>query len=181
MDIASLTGDYKLAVMTGTTAVTFTAEEKDALKKYVAQGGAFFIDAAGGSDEFYASVQAMVTEVWGKRSLQQLISSCEIYRPTGSPALVIEKAAYTVAARRRLVGKQEPRLRGVIDGGRIAVIVSHEDVTGGLLGLHTSTIDGYSPETGYAIMRNIVMTLGRVGASETPGAATQGSPGETKK
>jgi hypothetical protein len=176
MDIASLTGDYKLAVMTGTAAATFTGEEKDALKKYVAQGGTLFIDATGGSAEFYASVQAMVAEIWGKSNLKAFNNGCQIYKPTDKPALAIDKFLYSGASRAAGKAKNDPSLRGVVDNGRIAVIVSREDVTGGLLGLHTRTIEGYSPETAYKIMRNVVMTLGAVGASEKTAATTQSAP-----
>jgi hypothetical protein len=171
MTIANLTNDYPLAILTGTAAQAFTQADKDALKKYVAQGGTLFIDAAGGSADFYASAQTMVTEIWGKRNLQPLNSGCEIYKPTANAALAIEKFFYTAASKAAGKGKNEPGLRGVTDNGRIAVIVSRDDVTAGMIGALTKTIEGYNPETAYRIMRNLVMMVQKnAGAAPKPAA-----------
>jgi len=171
LKIADLTNDYPLAVLTGTASQTFTQADKDALKKYVAQGGTLFIDNAGGSGDFYASVQPMVTDIWGKRSLQTLNANCEIYKPTGNDKLVIDKFYYTASSKAAGKGKNEPGLKGVIDNGRIAVIVSPQDVTGGLIGALTKTIDGYNGDTAYRIMRNVV-TMVQKNGGKAPGAGT---------
>jgi hypothetical protein len=173
IEISKLTNDCPLAVMTGTAAHTFTQEESDALKKYVSKGGTLFIDSAGGSAEFSASVQTLVADIWGKRGLQALNSGCEIYKPTGNPALAIDKFYYTAAAKTPNKAKNEPALRGVIDNGRIAVIASREDVTAGMIGALTKTIDGYAPDTAYRIMRNVVTMVQKdAGAAATRPAVT---------
>jgi hypothetical protein len=176
MEIAKLTNDYPLAVITGTAKQTFTQEDKDALKKYVAQGGTLFIDAAGGAKDFADSAQTLVEDIWGKRKLKTLTPNCEIYAPPGKPALAISKFFYTATAKKRNAATKDPSLRGITDNGRITVIFSHDDITAGLIGALTKTIDGYTPETAYNIMRNIVTmvheNIGKAPAAGGPAATT---------
>jgi hypothetical protein len=61
------------------------------------------------------------------------------------------------------------------DNGRIAVIFSRQDVTAGLIGALTKTIDGYAPDTAYNIMRNIVMMV-HANAGKAPAAPAPAAP-----
>jgi hypothetical protein len=165
MDMSSLTGDYQLAVLTGTASQTFTTEQKDALKKYIAGGGVLFIDAAGGSEDFYKSVEGLVTEICGKGKLKSLSQDSPLYKPPGAAELAIDTVSYTEKGRNlhRDKLKPEPALRAVLDkDGRIMVIVSRDDVTGGLIGAMTKGIAGYAPDSAYRIARNLVLTVERI-------------------
>ena len=43
-------------------------------------------------------------------------------------------------------------------GDRLSVLLSREDLTGGLVGYASYACDGYAPQTAYEIMRNVVLT-----------------------
>ena len=57
---------------------------------------------------------------------------------------------------RRLGRADTPRLLGLAVGGKIRVLISPEDISGGLLGVSYSSLDGYRPQSAHAVMRNIV-------------------------
>jgi hypothetical protein len=42
-----------------------------------------------------------------------------------------------------------------------AIVFSEWDVTTGLVGFNSGAFEGYTPESSYAIMRNIVLSLGK--------------------
>jgi hypothetical protein len=180
MDISALTNDYPLAVMTGTAAQTFTQEQKDALKKYVAQGGTLFIDAAGGSAEFYQSADALITGLWGR--LKPLAGNCQIYKPSASPELAIDTVSYTEKGSEIHPGKKDGGLRGVLDkDDRITVILSRDDVTAGLIGALTKPIAGYSPDSAYRIMRNVVMAVQKNSCAGATNPAATTFPSATSR
>ena len=45
--------------------------------------------------------------------------------------------------------------------GRVGVYYSREDLTAGLVGYNCHPVDGYQPESAYAIMRNIILLAGK--------------------
>ena len=47
-------------------------------------------------------------------------------------------------------------MRGIETNGRLGVLFSRQDVTGGLLGIPMYDCAGYTPESSYEIMRNAV-------------------------
>jgi hypothetical protein len=65
-------------------------------------------------------------------------------------------------------------LEAVAIEGRPAILLSREDITSGLLGVKCITIDGYTPMSANALMRNIVTVVtGRIGRPKTPPAPGQ--------
>jgi len=50
-----------------------------------------------------------------------------------------------------------PRLGAIIHKGRIAVVFSRDDLTVGLLGYPCWGLRGYSPESSFEIMRNLLL------------------------
>lgn len=163
----------QVAVITGTEKLTLTGEEKEALKKFVANGGKLVIDAAGGSKEFAASARNLVEDMFGQT--QQLASQAAVFQLKG---LEIDKFRYRMKNRMNL-GK-EPKLRAILDNDQPTVYVSSQDLTAGLLGCTSLGIEGYDvgkPDgktelerlgTAFAIMRNIVLS-----AAPNPGVASQ--------
>ncbi len=155
----------RLAVMTGTGTVELSGEELKALKKYISGGGTLLVDAAGGCEEFYQSISAVLSTALGNPE------------PIGTDAPVITRpenpiddAGYRPAAEKRHKLKRGGTggskaavlmLEVIRSGDRPAVYLSREDITFGLLGFPGGwMIDGYENETAYDIVRNIVMIHG---------------------
>jgi hypothetical protein len=57
-----------------------------------------------------------------------------------------------------------PRLRGATVNNKLIAIISHEDISGGLVGYSTAGINGYAPVSATDLMRNMI--LWRAGAKK---------------
>ena len=146
----------KVAALTGTGELKLTDAQQTALKDFAAKGGLLVIDAAGGDRAFADSAEKMLKKMYGSFKVRILSSSSRLYRQSGMP---VSKVKYRKRTNFRLGGRTTPNLRGVmLDGGRIGLIFSREDLTGGLVGYPSWTIDGYAPESAFDLMRNIVVS-----------------------
>jgi hypothetical protein len=158
VDIADLPGESaRLAVMTGTEKLTLTDAEMAAIKKYVEGGGTLFVDAGGGSKAFYDSLKTLLAKMYPTKQLKKLATQAPIYQIPGAQ---IEKVRY----RRRTMAKlqtSKPNLHAILFDDRAGIIVSKEDVTGGLVGYQSYAVDGYMPVSAFEILRNVVLYAGR--------------------
>jgi len=151
---------FPAAHMTGTAAVTLSADERKALKAYVESGGTLIIEAAGGSEAFAKSMADMLAEMYGAGAPARLSRASPVYRLKG---MEIESVTYRRAANEKLAPGKRPRIEAIQTAGRAAVFFSREDLTSGLVGYPSSEIVGYSPgkasEGGSAVelMRNMVL------------------------
>ncbi|HQL72956.1 MAG: F5/8 type C domain protein [Planctomycetes bacterium ADurb.Bin126] len=143
-----------LAALTGIGPLKLSPPDREALTAFVNAGGTLLIDAAGGDAEFAASAEAILLEMFGPRSLRLHARSAP---PLKLDGYAIENVAYTHRARKRLGNVREPLLRSIIVNDRPAVFFSREDLTAGLVGYPSSTVDGYAPESAYEIVRNIIL------------------------
>ena len=100
----------------------------------------------------------MIAELFGDRALRTLAANAPLYT---LPGLAIDKVEYRARTKTRLDRLKLPNLQAVLDKGRPGVIFSAEDITAGLVGYPSSTIDGYDPESAYELMRNIILHCGR--------------------
>ncbi len=153
----------KLAAMTGTGKLELDAAQKAALKGWLEAGGTLLVDAAGGNEEFAKSAEAAMLDVCGRAAMKVVASSADVYNVKG---LEITQAGY------RHEPSGAPRLRTIIIKERMAVFFSRDDITAGLIGVMCQTINGYTPTTAQALVRNLViMTSGQAAASQGAGAA----------
>lgn len=159
----------KLATLTGTGPLELTDEQKTALKKWLEAGGTLLIDAAGGDTEFSKSAEAIFLNICDQASLKMLSSMSDFYRIKG---LEIDKVGY------RRESSASPRLRVLKMKDREAVYFSHDDITCGLLGVMCHTINGYTPTTSIALLRNLVaLTAGESGETLASGTGKTSSGG----
>jgi hypothetical protein len=143
-----------VATLTGTSGVTLPADEQAALKAFVAGGGTLVIDAAGGSTRFAEAARELIEQMYGRDALRHVATTSPIY---SMPGMEIERVKLRRRTRVRLIGRAHPNLWAVDVAGRPGVIFSREDITAGLVGYQSYTVDGYAPESAFALMRNIVL------------------------
>ena len=93
--------------------------------------------------------------MFGAMGPRRLASSAALYH---LPGMRIDKVKYRRRTRSRLMNPKQPNLKAVLVGKRVGVLFSREDLTAGLGGYPSWPIDGYDPETAYALMRNIVLS-----------------------
>ncbi|MEL7240391.1 MAG: DUF4159 domain-containing protein, partial [Planctomycetota bacterium] len=150
-------GEFDVAHLTGTEALDLTDEQKAGLKAFVGQGGTLIIDAAGGSSAFTTSTDVLLPKLFGEAAAeamrQPLPVTHAIYRAGDEP---IEEVGYRAHARKTLGNENKPRLRGIEIDGRLAVIVSNEDLTNGLVGSPVDGVVGYTPEDATRLMTAVL-------------------------
>jgi len=146
-----------VAVMTGTSAIDLGEADGKALEAYVAGGGLLVVDAAGGytggGRDFARSAENALDGVFGRRALRTLSESSELFRMKG---WAIDRVHYHMQTKHRL-GTTAPQLKAVLDGERIGVLFSREDLTTALIGCAPANCDGYTPRSAYEIARNVVL------------------------
>ena len=162
------THSAKLAVMTGTEAFTLSDAEQQAIKTFIEGGGTLFVDASGGpkattgfgsAEGFADSVEKAIESMYGRRTrLTDIPRSAPLFQLTGHE---IKSVSYRVRTAERL-GTNEPKLKAMhLPDRDSAIIFSEWDVTTGLVGFNSGALEGYTPESAYAIMRNIVLSMGK--------------------
>lgn len=144
--------DIKLAHLTGTSACTMTDAQRAALKKWIDAGGTLVIDAAGGSTEFAKSVEAELDKLY-PGALKTIAPEHALFTAGGEKAPTI---AYRAFAQRTVGTSKAPRLQGIEQNGRLAVIYSREDLSAGMVGETMDGIIGYTPDTATALMTRII-------------------------
>ena len=153
--------------LTGTAAISLSADQRAAIKKFITGGGTLLIDAAGGSREFADSASKMLGEMFSPSALRPLLLDAAIYNP---PDMKIDTVLYTRAARIRSEGlsKHTPLLRGITVDGRVAVMFSDLDITAGLLGIGAMDCAGYRARSAFEIARNVLLYAANGPPAESP-------------
>lgn len=148
---------YKIAHLTGSGPVEFTAAELAGLRTFIYEGGTLLIDAAGGSTEFGESIEKQLAELL-KQELKFVDKNDAILTGSGiADGISLEGVEYRRAARREGRGQKFPRLRVFNMGHRLGVIFAPMDVSAGLLGVNIYNVRGYDPEGCLRIMRNMLL------------------------
>ena len=145
---------WPVAAMTGTTGFSFNAEDRKALAAYLTGGGTLIVDAAGGSKAFTDAARKQLAALLPGAEEGPISPSHAIFTKVGP---VVTKAGYRRASLLGAMPPTKPRLRGIIHKGRIAVVFSRDDLTAGLLGYPCWGLRGYSPESSFEIMRNLLL------------------------
>ena len=160
--------DCGAAYMVGAGEAALKAEDREALKEYLAGGGFLWAEAAGGSLEFDKSLRALADEMkWELKAL-----------PQGHPMLTgkMGKAvAFNVASgvkfRRALVVARMGRrayaeLAGIYQGGKLVGVYSPFDVMFSLTPYQAYGCRGYKTEDALAVATNVVVFLTDRGGAE---------------
>ena len=168
---------YKIAALTGTTKLLLNESQRKELKDFVGKGGTLVVDAAGGSTEFAESAEAELQAIFPSAK-KDMASPLPPNSPVYSTGNKITDVVYRTFAKRSIVGKTKtPRIKGIMDGSRVGVFYSREDLTGGLVGEQVDGIVGYDPATATALMQNIVLYAS--GEAPPPAPAATAKPDES--
>ena len=164
MDITALdAAKFPVAHMTGTDAFELSKAEGDALRKYLAAGGTLVVDAAGGSRIFSESVRKHVWPLAGKGQARELAQDHPLYLK-GPYQLKQVRYRRDYALTLDPGDRTRPRLQVFLQGERLALIHSREDLTFGLLAAPAFRVVGYTPRSAERLMTNIVFHLAGVKA-----------------
>ena len=145
----------KIVHLTGVDKFTLTASQRTALQDFVKGGGLLVIDAAGGSDDFNASVQAELSKMFPDQVAQLAapIKKDDPLYTLGTP-LTAKYRSYTLI--KRPSGALGFRLNGLTFNNKLGVIYSSDDLSCGLVGQSVDGIIGYTPDVATGLMERII-------------------------
>ncbi|MBL7219053.1 MAG: DUF4159 domain-containing protein [Phycisphaerae bacterium] len=154
----------KLALMTGTDAVTFSASEKKAFKAFLEGGGTVLIDVAGGNGR-YGGTKPFARSILGalkatdmfpgrRNKPRQLAYSSPLYNIEGNTIKAISFRQHT---KLMVTEKKYPQISAIMVGDRPAILFSEMDLTAGMVGYPSLLVDGYTPDSAFKLVRNIIL------------------------
>jgi hypothetical protein len=151
----ALNQTFPVAHITGTTAFRFDAASRTELQKYIEGGGTLVLDAAGGANEFSISATAELTKMFPGTRLALIKLDNPLYAAAGAKLTDVAYRPYAIKTFGRL---KLPRLQGLEINGRLAVILSSEDLSVGLVGMPIDGIVGYEPKSAAKIMACAILS-----------------------
>jgi hypothetical protein len=146
---------YKVAHLTGTFRFSLAAGARDEIKKYVEGGGTLIVDACGGDAEFAQAADKELAAIFPQNALgpNPLAMNDPVYAK-GPP---LERVEYRSFARKVVGALNTPRIRALTINNRPAVFFSGDDLSCGMVGMHTDGIYGYDPASATALMEKLVL------------------------
>lgn len=161
--------------LTGTDPIKLSDAQKASIKQYVEGGGLIVVETVGGRRLFAGQMEEQIGKIFGTAATRL---------GRGSPILSGEGLAggynnkyvtyrhYSIV---RLGARNEPRLATIVVNGRPAVIISHEDLSLGALGVRREGVLGYSRKSSVRLLTNMVLA-----AHQKPGEANDGDKNVTQ-
>lgn len=169
---------FKIAHLTGTTRPRLSEQAGEELKKFIQDGGTLIIDAAGGSPQFAAGVEPMLSAMFPGEELKTLPPDHLLYTSIDGP---LEKVGFRQYALRHLqLESREAQIKTIDVGKRVGVFYSGLDLTAGLVGEPVDGVLGYDPDTATALMERMVLYADSGGQPVAPHAPPPKKASEQK-
>lgn len=145
--------------LTGTRPLNMLTSQQAHLKDYLAAGGMLFVDSAMGGEEFAQAAAAMLGEMFGPGSLQDVPAQHSLVTGefAGGMGCDITKVRYTRAAAAEAPADKPPKLSAVTIDGRIAVVLSPYSVTCPLAAQPTYGCKGLAAPDAARLAANVVL------------------------
>jgi len=168
--------DLKLIHLTGTGVVELGPSQLTAIKQYVQRGGTILVETVGGHGDFSRSVERQLVDLFDNRAVP-LTEGDPIISGSGLPnGYDSRRALYRRYAVLTLNLDPKPHFSAFLnEQDRPMVILSHEDLSLGMLGCRHWDIMGYQPKSARQIMTNIVQWAytQKLADVDSPGAGAQ--------
>jgi hypothetical protein len=145
---------YRIAHLTGTGVLKLSPQDREALGKFVRTGGTLIVDAAGGDSIFADAAQTETEAIFGTGSLKVLPPASPLYTQKEIP---ITQIAWRHYALDHVADHKHPQIMGIAIGKRLAVFLSREDLSAGLVGENVDGINGYDPKTASDLMAALLL------------------------
>jgi hypothetical protein len=146
---------FQLAHLTGTFKFSLPQGQRDEIKKYVEAGGTLVVEACGGDGDFSASVDKEMAAIFPDAA-----KAAKVLAPD-SPAFALgpklDAVGYRAWAKKIIGNLHTPRIKGLEINHRLAVFVSSEDLSCGMVGMPIDGIYGYEPDSATALMTKLVL------------------------
>ncbi len=150
-----LDGTFQAAELTVGGPIALSDPERAAIRDYVSKGGTLVFDVAGGTSQSRSAAEGELEKLFPESASKE-ISLLPATSPVYHAGLDITEVTYRHSSRAALGNLHVPRLRGIVQGNRVGVIYSPEDLVAGLVGQQVGGIIGYAPESATPLMENIL-------------------------
>lgn len=149
----------RLLHLTGRHKLMLSADERQALKQYVTDGGTVLVDAYAGSPEFAKSALAELEVLFGKLqplAVNQKLAEGRFEGGTDLATGVAFKLPVRQLLRQRGDDPRGQKLLVANQGARPAVIYSEFDLVSAMAGVENYRSLGYKPESARKIIGNLI-------------------------
>ncbi len=143
--------------MTGSTSFTMPDDQAAQLAAYLHAGGTLFVDSGGGDPKFTAAFTDLAKTLFPNAALEPIPPDAPLLAGKLPDAVNARKATLRRWALTTQGSLASPKLLGIKQNGRWALIFSPLDITSGFLGTNTEGITGYAPDYSQSLARNIVL------------------------
>ncbi len=144
---------FKIAYLTGTGSLELTEKQRGELKRFSYEGGLLIVDAAGGSAEFVASAERELRLAYG-RELEVVKPDHPVFRI----AALLDGVKYREKTQKLFgEGMNKPVLKMIQEEGKVRVFFSPLDLAVGMVGQPIDAINGYAPDSAWAMMMNMLV------------------------
>ncbi len=150
--------DHKLVHLTGTHAINLTETQKKAIRQYVGRGGTILIETVSGHGGFSRGLEKQLSEMFNVYAVPLTPADPIISGAGLNGGQDCARALYRRYAVVTVQYDPKPNLAALLDqSNRPIVIISHEDLSLGMIGNRFWNIIGYQPESSRRLVANIVL------------------------
>jgi hypothetical protein len=148
--------DHDIAFLTSAGGGSLEMAQGRAMRKWAAQGGTLWIDAAGGGQDAGETTRGMLEQIVPNQAATPVSRSHALVDMRDQGGYDVRRAGYRLYSlhTRGAMENPRPRLEVVALRGRPAIVYSAEDLTAGLAGARHWGIDGYDIETARQLVLN---------------------------
>jgi hypothetical protein len=157
---------YDVAYLAGTKAMTLSAEERGALKSFVAAGGSVWLEAVTGSVDFDQSVKQFAQDMgWELKMLPATHGLMTGRMDAATGYNLTTGVEFRRALRVSRIGRPNAEFVGLFDGDRLVGVYSPLDVLFSMNPYEAWSCKGYQPADAQAVATNVALYLTTRGAA----------------
>jgi len=171
---------YDVAYLAGTKALVLSAEERGALKSFVAAGGALWLEAVTGSVDFDQSVKQFAQNMgWELKMLPATHGLMTGRMGAATGYNLTTGVEFRRALRVARLGRPNAEFVGLFEGNRLVGVYSPLDVLFSMNPYEAWSCKGYQPADAQAVATNVALYLTARGVAAPPPAESPAPPSET--
>ena len=154
-------GNADVAYLVGTGKIALAADQKQALKQYLAKGGFLLAEAAGGAIEFTKAVATLVAEMGLtlKRIPQTEPLLTGRFQGSAKGYSLISGVQFKRTLRVARLGQPNAEFMGIYDGEKLVGVYSPIDILFSATGYDAYECRGYQAQDAKAVAANVLLYL----------------------
>ncbi len=154
------TGSSKVALLhlAGVDAVELSDSEKESIKRFVEGGGTLLVETVGGRGDFSVKIEEQLRDVFATESIPLANYDPLVTGQGLEGGKRITRVLFRQFSVLNMAAKRDVRMAAFRVGDRPGVIITHDDLSMGALGVKRWGINGYQPDVARDLLTNILLT-----------------------